>query len=161
MSALFPAPKIQVLPMSREWLDAVVALENQLYTHPWSLGNFADSINSGYQAQVLTLQLADDSPPHLIGYLIAMLGVDEVHLLNLAVQPIYQGQGFASAMLDGLNIWARQQGAARVWLEVRISNTRAQALYERLGYEHVSVRRSYYPAANNQREDALVMSLVL
>ena len=161
MSALFPTPKIQVLPMAPEWLDAVVALEHQLYTHPWSHGNFVDSLSCGYQAQVLTLQLAPDSPAHLIGYLVAMPGVDEVHLLNIAVQPLYQGQGFARAMLEGMNIWAREHGAARVWLEVRVSNTHAQALYERLGYEHVSVRRGYYPAANNQREDALVMSLVL
>jgi ribosomal-protein-alanine N-acetyltransferase len=56
---------------------------------------------------------------------------------------------------------ARGQGAAQLWLEVRGSNLRAQALYHRFGLETVGVRKRYYPAPDGSREDALVMSLTL
>ena len=161
MSAISPTPHVNIQAMTSAWLDAVLALEQQLYPHPWSRGNFADALIAGYQAQVVTVQLAADAPAHLMAYLVAMMGVDEVHLLNIAVEPLYQKQGWARVMLDGLAVWAREHAAQRIWLEVRVSNTNAQAMYKHLGYEHVSVRRNYYPAARGQREDALVMSLVL
>jgi ribosomal-protein-alanine N-acetyltransferase len=143
-------------------LDAVVQVELLAYTHPWSRGNFADSLKAGYQAQLLT---AGSGPATvLLGYFVAMKGVDEVHLLNITVAPEYQRQGWARIMLDALAIWARGQGAQWLWLEVRISNARAKAVYERYGFHHVGLRRSYYPSSaqgTNKREDALVMSFAL
>ena len=82
--------------MTEAWMDAVLAIEQQAYTHPWSRGNFLDSIRSGYQAQVL---VGDD---RLIGYFVAMKGVDEVHLLNITVAPAFQRQGWSRVMLDAL-----------------------------------------------------------
>lgn len=140
--------------MTEAWMDAVLAVEQQAYTHPWSRGNFTDSIRSGYQAQVL---LGDDS---LIGYFVAMKGVDEVHLLNITVAPAFQRQGWSRVMLDALATWSRGQGAQWLWLEVRVSNTRAYSVYLAHGYQRVGVRRAYYPAFEG-REDAIVMSLKL
>jgi ribosomal-protein-alanine N-acetyltransferase len=90
-----------------------------------------------------------------------MKGVDEVHLLNITVAPAHQRQGWAPVMLDALAIWARGQGAQWLWLEVRVGNARAKAVYERYGFRHVGTRRNYYPATAAGREDALVMSLAL
>lgn len=140
--------------MTEAWMDAVLAIEQQAYTHPWSRGNFSDSIRSGYQAQVL---VGDD---HLIGYFVAMKGVDEVHLLNITVAPVYQRQGWSRVMLDALATWSRGQGAQWLWLEVRVSNTRAYSVYLAHGYQRVGVRKAYYPAFDG-REDAIVMSLKL
>lgn len=140
--------------LTEAWMDAVLAVEQQAYTHPWSRGNFTDSIRSGYQAQVL---VGDDS---LIGYFVAMKGVDEVHLLNITVAPAFQRQGWSRVMLDALATWSRGQGAQWLWLEVRVSNTRAYSVYLAHGYQRVGLRRAYYPAFEG-REDAIVMSLKL
>jgi ribosomal-protein-alanine N-acetyltransferase len=86
--------------------------------------------------------------------------VDEVHLLNITVDPEFQGQGWGRVMLDALALWARAQRAQWLWLEVRISNLRAQQVYLRYGYRRVGERKNYYPATNG-REDAIVMSYKL
>lgn len=155
MSAVFKTTEAGFEPLTEAGLDEVLAIENAAYEHPWTLGNFADSIRSGYQAQVLR---AGDA---LLGYFVAMKGVDEVHLLNLTVAPAFQGQGWGRIMLDALGIWSRGQGAQWLWLEVRVGNTRAQRIYETHGFRRVGQRPGYYPAAGGSREDAIVMSLKL
>ena len=97
----------------------------------------------------------------LIGYFVAMKGVDEVHLLNLTVAPAFQRQGWAPLLLEALAGWSRAQGALWLWLEVRESNQRALDLYTRHGFRRVGMRKNYYPALGNQREHAVVMSLRL
>lgn len=151
MSAVLKTIEAGFEPMTESRLDAVVAIERRAYTHPWTRGNFADSLRSGYHAQML---VAGDT---VLGYYVAMLGVDEVHLLNITVDPAWQGQGWGRIMLDALALWARAQGAQWLWLEVRTSNTRAQQVYDRYGYRRVGERRNYYPAEHG-REDAIVMS---
>lgn len=141
------------------WLEAVVRVESSAYEHPWTQNNFTDSLAAGYQAQLLTVGTAPNA--ELLGYFVAMKGVDEVHLLNITVAPAHQRQGWAPVMLEALAIWARGQGAHWLWLEVRAGNARAKAVYERFGFGQVGVRRNYYPAAADAREDALVMSLAL
>jgi ribosomal-protein-alanine N-acetyltransferase len=141
--------------MTDSHLDAVTALELQAHAHPWQKSHFADCLASAYQTQLL---MAGDT---LLGYFVAMKGVDEVHLLNLTVAPAHQRQGWARLMLDALALWSRGQGAQWVWLEVRESNAPARALYERCGFAQVGVRKGYYPAGHFQREDAVVMSLNL
>jgi ribosomal-protein-alanine N-acetyltransferase len=142
-------------PLTEDRLDDVLAVEQAAYEHPWSRGNFVDSLRAGYEAQ--RLGAADV----LLGYFVAMKGVDEVHLLNITVAPAYQGEGWGRVMLDALALWARGQGAEWLWLEVRVSNARAQRIYERHGYRRVGDRKGYYPAAGGKREDAVVMSLKL
>jgi len=137
----------------------VLRVEQSAYSQPWTKGNFLDSLNAGYQAQLLTAGNAPDT--QLLGYFVAMKGVDEVHLLNITVAPEHQRQGWARIMLDGLAIWSRAQGAQWLWLEVRVSNARAKAVYESYGFRHVGTRRNYYPAGASAREDAVVMSLAL
>jgi [ribosomal protein S18]-alanine N-acetyltransferase len=155
MSAVFRSMEAEFQPLSLERLDEVVAVERAAYEHPWTRGNFQDSLRAGYQAQVLGANGV------LLGYFVAMKGVDEVHLLNLTVAPDYQRQGWGRVMLDALALWARGQGAQWLWLEVRVSNARALRMYERHGFRRVGERKNYYPAAHGQREDAVVMSLKL
>lgn len=155
MSAVLQPVEARFEPLTPERLDAVLAVEQTAYTHPWSRGNFIDTLASGYQAQLL---LAGDA---LLGYFIAMKGVDEVHLLNITVAPAFQRQGWAHVMLDALALWSRGQGAQWLWLEVRVGNQRALQVYERYGFRRVGLRRAYYPAGHGQREDAVVMSLKL
>lgn len=154
MSAVFRTMEAGFEPMTEARLDEVVAVERRAYAHPWTRGNFADSLRSGYEAQLLC------AGEVLIGYFVAMRGVDEVHLLNITVDLAYQGQGWGRVMLDALALWSRGQGAQWLWLEVRTSNVRAQHVYQRYGYRRVGERRNYYPAEQG-REDAIVMSYKL
>ena len=154
MSAVFRSMEAGFEPMTESRLDEVVAIERRSYGHPWTRGNFADSLKSGYQAQLLC---AGDV---VLGYFVAMQGVDEVHLLNITVAPEYQGHGWGRVLLDALALWSRAEGAQWLWLEVRTSNTRAQQVYLRYGYRRVGERKNYYPA-DGGREDAIVMSYKL
>lgn len=151
MSAVLKTLEAGFEPMTEARLDAVVAIEHRAYEHPWTRGNFSDSLRAGYQAQLLC---AGDT---VLGYFVAMRGVDEVHLLNITVDPEHQRQGWGRVMLDGLALWSRSVGAEWLWLEVRTSNLRAQRMYERYGFRRVGERKHYYPARQG-REDAIVMS---
>lgn len=146
----------QWLPMTVMHLDEVLAIENVAYTVPWTRGNFIDSIAAGYDAWLLR-----DARNTLLGYFVAMDGVEEMHLLNLTVAPPLQGRGHAREMLDELVRLCRERHAHALWLEVRVSNARATALYERYGFVPIRVRRGYYPLPPGEpgREDATVMSL--
>ncbi len=136
-------------------VESVLAVENRAYAFPWTRVNFADALGSGYQAQRL---MAGDA---LLGYFIAMQGVDEVHLLNITVAPEHQGQGWARVMLEALSTWTRGQAAGWLWLEVRVSNARAIQIYLEHGFRRVGLRKAYYPNGDSPREDAIVMSLKL
>jgi ribosomal-protein-alanine N-acetyltransferase len=155
MSAVFQSVEAQFEPLTLQRLGAVMAIEREAYEHPWTRGNFLDSLHSGYEAQILC------AGETVLGYFVAMKGVDEVHLLNLTVAPRQQGEGWGRVMLDALALWARGQGAQWLWLEVRVSNARAQRIYESHGYRRVGERKGYYPVAHGKREDAVVMSLKL
>ena len=145
--------RLEILTLNR--LDAVLDLEQIAYApygHCWTRGNFTDAMASGNQIQLL---LADEQ---LLGYFVAMPGVEEAHLLNITVAPAFQRQGWAHVLLDALALWARGQGAQWLWLEVRISNQRAREIYEKHGFRRVGERKRYYPCLGNEREDAIVMS---
>ncbi|MGI9132623.1 MAG: ribosomal protein S18-alanine N-acetyltransferase [Rhodoferax sp.] len=147
---------VRFAPLLADQLGDVLRVEESAYRHPWNRTNFLDALNSGYQAQVL---LSEDA---LLGYFVAMRGVDEVHLLNITVAPAHQGQGWAHFILDALDVWARGLALPWVWLEVRVSNTRALRVYEAHGYRRMGQRKDYYPDGGpSQREDAVVMSLRL
>lgn len=155
MNAVLQAERA-LLPMAAANLDAVMAIEAAAYAFPWSRGNFVDSLASGYFAQVLYAGGGE-----VLGYFIAMGGVDEMHLLNLTVAPAHEHQGHARFMMDALTAECRVRRAQQLWLEVRQGNARARAIYVRRGFVEVGVRKGYYPAPQGQREDAIVMSLQL
>jgi ribosomal-protein-alanine N-acetyltransferase len=148
-----PDLKVQLLTLSESDLDRVVAVEQTVYSHPWTLGNFKDALKSGYAAFKL------EAGEHLIGYLVAMQVIDEVHLLNITVAPAFQRQGWAHAMLQFLNLWSMQKEAQCLWLEVRQSNERALKLYKAFGFEQVGLRKDYYPESRTSRESAVVMRM--
>jgi ribosomal-protein-alanine N-acetyltransferase len=159
MSAQFDADRMateaRFEPLLADRLDEVLRVEQRAYALPWSRANFIDALHSGYQAQMLLAGF------ELLGYFVAMKGVDEVHLLNITVAPEFQGQGWSRILLEALAIWSRGQAAEWLWLEVRVGNLRALRVYEAHGYRRVGLRKDYYPALHGKREDAIVMSLRL
>jgi ribosomal-protein-alanine N-acetyltransferase len=137
-------------------LPEVLAIENDVYPHPWTHGNFLDSLYSGYEIWV-----ARDGDDMLVGYLLLMLSVDEAHLLNIAVRRDLHGQGVGRFLLDYAVELSRDKGMQSILLEVRPSNDRAVEVYEEFGFSGIGVRKAYYPAADNGREDAIVMRLAI
>ena len=97
----------------------------------------------------------------IIGYGLVSIAADEAHVLNLCTAPGNEGQGLGRRMLQALLRVARGFGSQRVFLEVRPSNPRAIALYDASGFNEIGRRPRYYPAANNGREDAIVMAMEL
>lgn len=149
---LWDLARLNYEPMQKADLDQVFALEQSVYPHPWSMANFEDSLNSNYEAWVLRDRNGD-----LLGYFLLMAVVDEAHLLNVAVSAQKQGQGLGRFLLNQAVACARGLGMESVLLEVRPSNTRALQIYERYGFKQIGRRKGYYPAADGQREDAIVM----
>lgn len=141
--------------MAVEDLEAVMAIEEQSYSHPWTRANFRDGLNTGFHIQLLSLG------DQLLGYSVVMMGYEEAHLLNLAVHPQAQAKGLARLLLDALSFWAQRRGAECVWLEVRLSHARARKLYARNGFEEIATRKAYYPLNAERREDAIVMKKTL
>lgn len=151
MSAVLK-PQWSLRPMRSADLDHVGAVERTIYSHPWTLGNFRDSLHAGYSCWVMEVC------GELAGYGVLMIGVGEAHLLNLSIAPAWQRRGMGRALLDHFIELAGRFGATRMLLEVRPSNTAARALYQRAGFLELSVRRGYYPAEGG-REDAILMGI--
>jgi len=156
MTPVWDLARLNYAPMQDSDLQEVLDLEQTVYPHPWSMANFVDSLASGYEAWVLR-----DTDNELMGYFLLMAIVDEAHLLNVAVSAERQGQGLGRFLLNQAVACARGLGMESVLLEVRPSNTRALEIYQRYGFDTIGRRKGYYPAANQQREDAIVMRFAL
>jgi ribosomal-protein-alanine N-acetyltransferase len=147
---------LQFAALAQADLDAVVEIEEAVYSHPWTRGNFQDSLYSGYQAQTLR-----DAGGQLLGYFLVMLAVDEAHLLNISVAQAHQYKGLGRLLLDQATAVARQHHMQTMLLEVRESNAHAAKVYRHYGFAEIGRRKNYYPAANQSREGAIVMSMPL
>ena len=138
-------------PMRVSDLDAVMEVERRAYPFPWTRGFFEDCLRASYPAWVLLVE------GRMSGHGVLSIAADEAHVLNICVDPSLQGRGFGRRLFRGLVDIAVQQGAQRVFLEVRPSNAAAIALYHDEGFNEIGRRPRYYPA-HNGREDAIVMA---
>jgi ribosomal-protein-alanine N-acetyltransferase len=149
MSAL-----VEIRTMSFDDLKQVIIVEHKAYPHPWTLGIFRDCLRIGYNAWVVTLD------NNIIGYGIIMLSPGEAHILNICIDPQYQGKGLGRYLLRHLIKKSQQTDVDMVLLEVRRSNSAAQQLYLSEGFHELGVRKAYYPAENG-REDAIILAKYL
>jgi ribosomal-protein-alanine N-acetyltransferase len=156
MSAARDYDQLLYAPMVAGDVDEVFALETSVYPHPWSRGNFVDSLASGYNGWTVR-----DDAGTLVGYFLLMEVVDEAHLLNVAVAAPNQRQGLGLYLLDKIIACARGLSMDSILLEVRPSNLRALKVYEQYGFAEIGRRKNYYPAHDGQREDAIVMRFSL
>lgn len=145
----------QVRALSANDVEAVIAIEREIYPFPWTAENFHSSLGEGYWCWGL------ESDHRLIGYAILMKLPDEIHLLNLGIAANCQGRGIGRCLLNWLADQSAMLGARSMLLEVRPSNHRAHTLYERSGFSIIGWRKRYYPSVNDTREDAWVMRLSL
>ncbi|MFZ6778306.1 ribosomal protein S18-alanine N-acetyltransferase [Undibacterium sp. Ji83W] len=137
-------------------VDSILTIEERVYAYPWTRGNFTDSFSSGYEAFGFR-----DTELDLFAYFVVMPILDELHLLNFAVDLPYQGQGYAKLLMDKLFTYTSEHAHSSILLEVRRSNARAISVYEGAGFASIGVRKGYYPAHDGQREDAIVMRRIV
>lgn len=160
MSAILEArtPEVSFRRIEEQDIEAVAAIERDVYAFPWTPGNFRDALLSGYRFWGCCR--ATPQGEELIGYAIIMLAVDEAHLLNIAVKRDWQSQGVGRHMLRFAMAEAARHECVMLYLEVRPSNATALRLYESMGFKQWGLRRDYYPA-HNGREDALFLGVEL
>jgi ribosomal-protein-alanine N-acetyltransferase len=149
--------ELRLLPMAIRDLDEVLAIEQRAHIAPWTQVQFMDSLNAGHWAYTLRVLGAEDAPDTLVGYCVMMTGVDEISLLNIAIDPSQQRQGWAKKILLVMEDQALAKNLSKIFLEVRASNAPAISLYQKMNYQQVGIRKAYYPMHEGQREDALVM----
>lgn len=147
-------PATTLRAMREHDLDAVMGIETRAYAFPWSVGIFRDCLNACYPSWLLIQSGV------VIGYGIVSIAAGEAHILNICIDPEAQGRGHGRRLLRALIRISRNQGAQRIFLEVRPSNPRAIALYFDEGFNEIGRRPRYYPA-NMGREDAIVMAMEL
>jgi ribosomal-protein-alanine N-acetyltransferase len=150
------AEETRTRPGAAADLKAIAAIEQLVAINPWSLSQFVgSSLEENQHCMVL-----ESGAGEIRGFAICQRVLDEATLLNIAVQPGYQGRGFGVQLLQALLEHLRGEGVHRILLEVRRGNERAIGLYRRFHFIDDGVRSGYYPGANG-REDALLMSCQL
>jgi len=150
---------LTTIDVTEQSLLGILDIENSAYETPWSKNQFLDCLKGDYLVQELCLGDADDQRP--IGYWVLQPVVDELHILNICIEPTQQGKGFGKAALAMLKIFAEKNRFNRILLEVRQSNRAARKLYVSAGFERIGLRRNYYPKADGGREDAWVMDFLI
>lgn len=135
-------------------LPAVLAIERAAFDSPWTPEGFLACLADGSRCRV-----AVDETGALAGYCITHQVIDEAEVYTIAVSESHRRQGLGRALLREALEAAKLAAALRVFLEVRVTNTGALALYESEGFKRIGTRRGYYKMADGTREDAALMAL--
>jgi ribosomal-protein-alanine N-acetyltransferase len=138
---------IMIRPMLRSDIPAVTTIEAEVYSHPWSPRVFFDELAMGNRTYLVA-----ESPAGIVGYGGLLIVEEDAHITTLAVVTEARGKKLGVRLMLALVDAALEHNARHLTLEVRLSNTPAQGLYERFGFEPVGRRKNYYVD-----EDALVM----
>jgi ribosomal-protein-alanine N-acetyltransferase len=145
---------VSISPVSVEDLGAVVQIEREAFSDPWSERSFREALS---QAPIYFVAARSDDGS-VLGYVVAWFAADEGQIANLAVAPAGWGKGIGRALLTAAMREAWLRGASDVYLEVRDSNLRAKRLYGSFGFKEVGRRRGYYRLPV---EDAVVLRRTL
>ena len=140
-----------VEPMRRKHLAGVMPIERVAYPTPWTLSLFQSELERMARGERCYLVAREGG--EVVAYGGLMFAPDEAHVTNIATAPAHHRRGLATRVLAELSWAAIERGFTAMTLEVRVSNTAAQALYQRFGFESAGVRRKYY----ENTEDAIVM----
>ncbi|MFP4597676.1 MAG: ribosomal protein S18-alanine N-acetyltransferase [Persicimonas sp.] len=135
--------------------DRILEIEQAAHPTPWARDVFARELDLDISH---VWGVAKDSPEEIVAFVVFWVVHDEVHVLNVAVDPAFRRTGIATSILQHLAEKSREENASFITLEVRHQNRAAIALYEALGYEIIGRREAYYADTG---EDALIMSLLI
>ena len=146
---------VRIRPM-RWWdIEAVTAIEAGLFgSDRWSAEQFWSELAQPTRWYLVAEEIGD-AGAIVVGYAgLFVLGAQS-DVQTIGVAPAAQGSGLGSRLMHRLIGLARERGATQLMLEVRSDNEVAIRLYERLGFERISIRRDYYAAG----VDAHIMRL--
>lgn len=135
--------------MQKGDVPAIAELERICFSDPWSENSIASELNNP-----LSYWLVAEDKGRIAGYVGSQAVLDAADVMNLAVSPDYRQQGIGQALINALVEYLQQNKVIALLLEVRVSNTPAISLYEKLGFAQVGRRPKYY---HNPREDALIL----
>jgi ribosomal-protein-alanine N-acetyltransferase len=145
------APRaLEFRAMCLEDIPIICEIEQEAFTTPWTSAAFYNELTNNQFARYMVM----DSEEGVLGYGGMWIIVDEAHITNIAVGKKHRGKKLGERLLREMQKTAVFLGAVRMTLEVRPSNRIAQALYEKLGFYGVGVRRGYY---TDNQEDAIIM----
>ncbi len=140
----------EIVPMKRRHLKSVVSIEQKIFPSPWSMSLYLSELALP-ATRAYYVATADGE---VVGYAGLMVAVGEGHVTTIGVRPDWHRRGIGRKLLLKLALEARQRGAKDLTLEVRMTNTGAQALYHEFGFVPAGIRKNYYAEVN---EDAIVM----
>ena len=140
-----------IRPASFDDISSIVEIENKTNQMPWSKAQFLSSMEVGHYSVVM------HKDSDILGFAIYSPIIPESHLLNIAIDPAYQGKGLGDKLLQQIILQNRTIGVKTIALEVRVSNLPAINLYEKRGFHKDAIRPDYY--SGSPKEDALLMSL--
>ena len=146
--------RLAIRAADRDDLDRILEIEQASFTSPWPVEALADELKGTRWSRTVVCCAGET----ILGFMIYWTVGPEVHLLNVAVDPLYRGRGAGGLMVDHLVGAARRERREEIFLEVRVNNEEAFRIYTRAGFEAIDIRRNYYP---DTKEDALVMRLML
>lgn len=135
-------------------ISELVKLEQTVHVVPWTKETFQLCFNNRY------IGWAVEEQSKIIGFLIASIKERECHILNLCVAHPYQNQGWGARLLNHALHHAARLKLDMIYLEVRRTNTKAIALYEKMKFHLIGERKNYYPTVSG-KEDALIFARLL
>lgn len=142
---------VELRTMVHDDIAQVADIERRSYDFPWSHGVFRDCLLAGYHCIVI------EREDRTVGYSILSIAAGEAHILNLCVDPKFRQLGYGERLLEEILERAGNAEVGEVFLEVRPSNSKAIALYNKKGFRQVASRPAYYQAREG-REDAAVLA---
>jgi len=144
---------IDIRPMQHSDLAAVESIEREAFKTPWSKNMLSGELTNA-ASHPFSLYLGTN----LVGYLFLWHVADECHLVNIAISAAQRQRGLGRRLIEFTIEWAKERKCAKVLLEVRESNRIAIALYEKLGFCRVGVRKNYYRDVLDAAENAILMT---
>ena len=153
-----PAPKLEIRTMVADDLPAVLEIERVSFAHPWSAELVRRELTHDWSTILLVEEPLASGERQLLGFAIFWIVHDEVHVLNVATDPVHRRRGVARVAMEATLERGRRKRCALATLEVRRSNEAALHLYKSLGFRPVGIRPNYYV---DEGEDAIVMVLDL
>ena len=144
---------IEIVKMDESHVSPIAELEKICFSDPWSENSIAYELTSR-----LSFWLVAVEDGTVVGYIGSQSVLGEADMMNVAVHPDYRRKGIAEALVNGLSRELKLRDNVCLTLEVRDSNAPAIALYEKLGFTQVGLRKNYY---RNPKEDARILKKML
>ncbi len=138
-----------IVPMKETHVAPIASLERECFGDPWSEKSIASELTNP-----LSLWLVAMEGDTLVGYVGSQTCMDETDMMNIAVSPTHRRNGVGKALIEALVEALKKKGSRCLTLEVRASNEGAIALYTKMGFAQIGLRKNYY---HNPKEDALIL----